>query len=687
MATTIPTGAPAGAPAQTAAPAVQRPYFWLLLIVAVALGVRYLQIGRPMEQDEFAAVYAVVERRTDSPFPTAADPLLPVASWDEVRARSVVPYGITNPVPLYHYVLYGFLQVLPPSEWALRLPSLLAGLGCVVGIFFLCRRWLGDETALAAALLTAVEPMQTFFGATAQPYALGSLACVLSFLALLGVLYAERAWQVVASAIAYAACVAFVGYLNPVLLVVVTAHLGMAAYAAASAPREVVRPLAWLGGCALAGLLLLPQLGYFLKLRAFTAAHQDYLFEMYSPSIFTFFKHNGLWMLAMVVLVPAGYVVRRQLMGGDEAEGDAAKAEAAAPKAAEAPPPDSPELVWLARCWFFVPQLAVMLLAYGLMQPVFFSRAISYTTLGGMILLAYYATRDPARDVRLAVVGLVAVMLLGVDFFARGPWTVGEGSQSWDGAAMTVDTIQKKVLEAESWKAGDVILARSAFPESDFWRRHVPEENRARVAGLLASPLTTLYVTKDPAPMIFLNLSSRRGDPGPANPPKRPYAVQTVLGHLVDPDDLLNEELAARLRPHTGFWIADLVPQDPNTRVGQRIYLNCLVPWLANALGCDLRVARTRERNDPERYFTVYPPVGPNDYVAGLSDSKSTDFKHWMVLVRRKPPQGAGMTAFGAAAAAANGHVTAPVWLVTESRPPRQTRPPEDPSAAPGAGN
>ena len=44
--------------------------------------------------------------------PSSADPLTPVTTWQEVRDRSVMPFGIVNPVPLYHYLLYGLVQAL-----------------------------------------------------------------------------------------------------------------------------------------------------------------------------------------------------------------------------------------------------------------------------------------------------------------------------------------------------------------------------------------------------------------------------------------------------------------------------------------------------------------------------------------------------------------------------------------------
>src|SRR5207248_2529553 len=120
--------------------AVPWPGLWLLLILLVAAGLRLWHLNDPFQQDEFGPLYAVAERAVPpGSFPMAADPLLPVSSLEEVRERSVLPYAIPNPHPVFNYLVYGFVRALPIAEWSLRLPSLLAGLGCVAALYFLCR--------------------------------------------------------------------------------------------------------------------------------------------------------------------------------------------------------------------------------------------------------------------------------------------------------------------------------------------------------------------------------------------------------------------------------------------------------------------------------------------------------------------------------------------------------------------
>ena len=117
--------------APTPAPSVRRPLVWLLIVLAVGLGLRLLKISAPLELDEFPPLYAVAERHSESPdlTPAAAEPLKPVSSLAEVRERSVLPYGIVQPVPLYHYLLYFIARVFPVTEWALAIALTPGGFG------------------------------------------------------------------------------------------------------------------------------------------------------------------------------------------------------------------------------------------------------------------------------------------------------------------------------------------------------------------------------------------------------------------------------------------------------------------------------------------------------------------------------------------------------------------------------
>src|SRR5262245_10455879 len=87
---------------------LRQPLLWLGVILLVGLGLRCWGLTGPLEQDEFALIYPVVQRQGLQPGDMAMsdEPLGPVANWQEVQARSVLPLGVRNPVPLYNYLLY-----------------------------------------------------------------------------------------------------------------------------------------------------------------------------------------------------------------------------------------------------------------------------------------------------------------------------------------------------------------------------------------------------------------------------------------------------------------------------------------------------------------------------------------------------------------------------------------------------
>jgi hypothetical protein len=630
--------------------------------------------------------------------PSVRDRLNLVPTWGEVSDRSVLPFGIRNPVPLYHWLLYAFLQVLPVAEWSLRLPSLLAGLGCIAAVYVLCRRLLGTQVALVAALLVALDPMQAEVSVMARPYALGALACVLSFLALLGILYSRSTAGRVTAAVGYGLTLALQGYFNPVLLLVCVGHVGMMIYwwlgrpyeeAGSSAdeepnpapwafekapPRSIAPLLCWLAGCALAVVLLLPEVGYLQEVHAFTSQNQEYLTLLLRPQLTTILKHNSTFLVALLAISAAGYALRQMNapsaddapeVGATETKGEAAAGvgtpgEAvtnAAPEAAkepaevpakkeEVPPPpapaENPDLVWVGRCWLFLPQMAAVLLAFGLGQQVLLSRYLTYVELGGLILLAYWATRERLKDVRLGVVAVAALALIVMWF--RPSWSLGTGlTTSVEGALLPghIRTLE----DARKWEDGDVLLYRAGFLEGDLLPDRVPEANRQHLEAVLAAPLTTLYVGNQEHPYILLSYSNRRGK----------EFHSTAGGLKYEPERFYTEKLAQKVAGYTKYWVA--------TGQGNRqAFLACLIPWLANTQDCWVSVAR--ERPGAEHYLFVPPGVGPEDQVPGLSNEVLTSDFPSITAVRRIAPR-ACLTILGVGGAlmGPNAHVTVPVEL------------------------
>lgn len=90
------------------------------------------------------------------------------AFWAAVR-------GDVHP-PGYYLLLRPIAFLFGTSEWAMRLPSLLASVGCVVLLYGLARALrLGPRAALWAGMLAALLPGPLYFSSEARMYALLSL--------------------------------------------------------------------------------------------------------------------------------------------------------------------------------------------------------------------------------------------------------------------------------------------------------------------------------------------------------------------------------------------------------------------------------------------------------------------------------------------------------------------------------
>jgi hypothetical protein len=685
----------------------RQPILWLLIVLALALGLRVAKLTEPLEREEFGAVYAIAERKTQSPEapPTKKVPLLPVAGLGEVSDRSVLPFGVRNPLPLYHDLLFFTIKALPITEWSLRLPSLLAGLGCVVAIYFLCRRLVGVEMALIAALFVAVEPVQIMLSALARPFALGNLACVLSFAALLGMLNAASPAKALWMAVGYGAAVAFMGYMNLVLLLVVAAHLALLVYWAASHREKVGQVAFGLGGLLVAAVLLAPEYGYLARLQDFSSSHRAEMIRLAPMELRGFLLHNSTFLVGLFVAAVAGLIVRYQAHAGEElpagsaggegtavaakqaeadpilayaasrgdAPGTTAVADATAskptPTPAEPPSPDNPDAVWTGRLWLLLPQLAAMVVAYTAGEMIFFSRYLSYTTLGGVLVLAYWVTRNPTSQGRLGSAAAVAAAIFGMTFIPS--WGHGHGVTTPSTAKEMVDAIDMlatpKPDRPPSLRPGDVVLLRANVIEGDLLPELASAEDRRRVAAALAAPLTTLYVPEQPLHIVVLSLSQNSEIPLVSAPGSK-LTARAGTGDLFDAKRFYTPELADRLRAFPGqFWVAnDYTPQ-------WREYLAAFLPWLAHDLGKDLKVARHREGD--ARYFGVPADAKPDAFIDGLSNSRGGDFGVGLHLVRiqRQPLPLLVQTVLGALMETPTNAnfvtVATAIWLQSQQQP------------------
>jgi hypothetical protein len=94
--------------------------------------------------------------------------------------------------PLYSLILHLAGRGPAASEWALRLPSALAGIALVPALTWLAAGWVGREAAIAAAWLAALSPFLVWYSQEARNYMPLILCVCLAALALVALARAFR---------------------------------------------------------------------------------------------------------------------------------------------------------------------------------------------------------------------------------------------------------------------------------------------------------------------------------------------------------------------------------------------------------------------------------------------------------------------------------------------------------------
>jgi mannosyltransferase len=104
-----------------------------------------------------------------------------LASWDFSEHDTVgrVIQGETQP-PLYFLILHLWQWIFGDSEWALRLPSALAGWLCIPAIYLLGKRLYSGREGLMAALFIAVLWAPIYYSQEARPYSMLILLSILT---------------------------------------------------------------------------------------------------------------------------------------------------------------------------------------------------------------------------------------------------------------------------------------------------------------------------------------------------------------------------------------------------------------------------------------------------------------------------------------------------------------------------
>ena len=163
----------------------------------------------------------------------------------------------TNP-PLYYVLLKFWMALAGESEFAVRLPSVIAATLAVPLTYVLGRELLGTRAGLWGAGLLAVTPVQIYFAHEARAYALLPMFALLAMLGvarMLAAVQADRPVPVTAMALYAAGCTGLVHSHATGMFAVATLFM-LTLTALRAAPRAAV--LRFLGATALAAALCLP---------------------------------------------------------------------------------------------------------------------------------------------------------------------------------------------------------------------------------------------------------------------------------------------------------------------------------------------------------------------------------------------------------------------------------------------
>jgi uncharacterized membrane protein len=84
-------------------------------------------------------------------------------------------------MPLYIFLLWGWIHIFGTSEVATRIVSAIFGVLCVYVIFLLARRMFTEKVGIYSALLLALSPLAVYYSTEARLYSMFMLLVLLSF--------------------------------------------------------------------------------------------------------------------------------------------------------------------------------------------------------------------------------------------------------------------------------------------------------------------------------------------------------------------------------------------------------------------------------------------------------------------------------------------------------------------------
>jgi mannosyltransferase len=421
----------------------------LLLILLLALFVRLINLGgRSLWYDEaFAVLFS--ETGLDS---MLSGTLTPVAG------------GASDIHPLLYYgTLNIWMSLFGQDAFVVRLWSVLLGVATVGVMYGLVRELLGDKTALAAALITAIAPFHVQYSQEARMYALlGLLLMLATWSFVKGWRAGEKGWR---WWIAFGVLAGLAMYTQQLAAFYLVA-LGLVPVIA----RRRDQFVKVLVGTVVALVVYLPWLvnlpGQFEKVRSYywltspniarpiATAYSFLVVSLDIPDPYSMIGFLGALFLLLFLLIQVILYLRRRVKTDRK-----------------------PLLfvLWLAA----FPVISMWLVSQ--VQPVYLDRALLPSALMLYVALAWLFTRSGLPRPIVGVVAAIGLVLVGIGLYFQYTW-----------AAFPNSPFQTAVAYMrENWLEGDLVVHQnklSALP-SVYYARDLPQRYLGDVPG---SPEDTL---------------------------------------------------------------------------------------------------------------------------------------------------------------------------------------------------
>ena len=412
----------------------------LAVIACLAVALRSAQLTESLWLDELHTAWVVA----DGP--------------EEICPRA----AIGNQGPAYFLLVWLTTQIAGLNEIALRLPSVIAGIGLVVLSFYVARDWTGQCAAgLFAALLVAVDRNCVFYAQEARPYAwVQLLALAHVFLFHRQVYRPDRAKRV--ALVALGVLLFYLHYTSVLLLA------AEAVYYAVLHTRSRWRPAYhwrhYLLDMGIVGLCFLPAAWHLVEIAARRGNWAMFIHQRPFRAIWYIFPLNT------YVGIPLALVAASYAFGWLHSLWSRRRQQTDNSTRNRSPwPPVDVRVFLLTGCWLLVPLLVAWSLTACDVARLFFVRYVVVCVVAPILFTAICFAICPSKICRAACALAVtwAVVYQGgmIWQFRRDGRVIGDRSQDWRAAigainesALGSDTpvfVRSGLIEAEGLRDSD----------------------------------------------------------------------------------------------------------------------------------------------------------------------------------------------------------------------------------------